>query len=156
MGWYESSGLRRSLTLSSELPKDLRKAALQIHLNTQNRVTVTAPPFWWVVWGPTKTQDVKTAWKAGYRLLFFLSLWESLTLRYPPAETSILVSGEKQRSVTQPPWVVAPSSTEIGAHKWRSSPFETFHIYKSDTQFISRVTQKFYIYHIWNIFGNFS
>lgn len=51
-----------------------------------------------------------------------------LTLRYPPAETSILLSGEKQRSVTQPPWVAVPSSTEIGAHRWRSWPSETFHI----------------------------
>lgn len=143
-GWeLWTQNIPNTVIKTSKRPEECSLADLSFI--TQNGITVITLPLWWVVRGPTETQEVKIIWKVGYRLFFSFSLWETLTLRYPPAETSILLSGEKQRSVTQPPWVAAPSSTEIGANKWRSSPFETFHIYKNDTQFINRVTQKFYI-----------
>lgn len=45
-----------------------------------------------------------------------------LTLRQPPDDTSILLSGEKERSVTQPPCVGSPSSTVTGEQKWSNAP----------------------------------
>lgn len=47
------------------------------------------------------------------------------TCMYPPEETSILLSGEKQRSVTQPPCADCPFN-EAQEQRWSSSPLKTF------------------------------
>lgn len=120
----ESSHIATAVTKDAERP---RESGLGCQSPRQGCLPTASPLLCWVPGKPTEHTKRKALRYDPDALGSYP--WVTLTLRYPPAETSVLLSGEKHRSVTQPPWVAVPSSTESGAHKWRSWPFETFHIY---------------------------